>query len=153
MLYLFRTEIVTSTRVLELGSGIGFLGIVVAILQCLNQTTEEFRKSGSLYLTDINDEVLQRCHDNLNLPCSEYFTLVLRLSIHVKVLDLSSLHPSVQYIKLDWAHSVDPDLSSDMSTLIKERVNPEIVLGADVVWSAVPLFIGIQSLTDRLLDL
>ena len=133
MLYLFRTEIVTSTRVLELGSGIGFLGIVVAISQCLNQTTEEFRKSGSLCLTDINDEVLKRCHDNLNLPCSEYFTLVLRFSIHVKLLDLSSSHPGVQYIKLDWSHSVDPDLSSDISTIIKERVNPEIVLGADVV--------------------
>lgn len=153
ILYLFRTEIVTSTRVLELGSGVGFLGIVTAILQRLNQTMEEFRKSGSLYLTDINDEVLQRCHDNLNLPCSAYFTLILCFSIHVKSLDLSSSHPSVQYIKLDWSHSLDPDLSSDISTLIKERVSPEIVLGADVVWSSVPLFIDIQSLTERLLDL
>ena len=53
-------------RVLELGSGVGFLGIVVATLQLTSG-----HAGGSLCLTDVNDEVLKACTNNLNLPCSE----------------------------------------------------------------------------------
>jgi tRNA1(Val) A37 N6-methylase TrmN6 len=58
--------LVTSKHVLELGSGVGFLGIIVATLQQLSKT------SGSVWLTDLDDEVLSRCRDNLILPRSEY---------------------------------------------------------------------------------
>lgn len=75
------SESIISKRVLELGSGVGFLGIIVATLQQLSKTANPHTLSnvrlpdlspGSLWLSDLNDAVLNRCRDNLNLPCSEY---------------------------------------------------------------------------------
>lgn len=54
-------------RILELGSGIGFLGSVMASLQLLERPLDP----GTLWLSDINDSVLARCRDNTRLPCSE----------------------------------------------------------------------------------
>jgi hypothetical protein len=59
-------ELVVSKCVLELGSGVGFLGIIVASLQQIRCHDQP----GSLWLTDINDKVLERCRENLRLPCS-----------------------------------------------------------------------------------
>lgn len=59
-------ELVTSRSVLELGSGIGFLGIVTAFLQTQTPST-----SSKIFLTDVNTEVLARCSENLTLPCSK----------------------------------------------------------------------------------
>ena len=56
-------------RVLELGSGVGYLGLVVAAIQLDTPDTENLEHS--VWLTDVNDVVLSRCRDNLNLPCSE----------------------------------------------------------------------------------
>lgn len=58
---------ITSKRVLELGSGIGFLGSIVASLQMLHCP----QSPGNLWLTDINDEALARCKYNVQLPCSK----------------------------------------------------------------------------------
>jgi protein-lysine N-methyltransferase EEF2KMT len=75
------SESITSKRVLELGSGVGFLGIIVATLQQLELSSKTanarltISSPGSLWLTDLNDEVLSRCRDNLNLPCSEYLLI------------------------------------------------------------------------------
>lgn len=65
------TEIVAHKRVLELGSGVGFLGALIATLQ-IQQLAASSRDlhPGSLYLTDINDEVLTRCQNNIRLDCS-----------------------------------------------------------------------------------
>lgn len=52
-------------RVLELGSGAGFLGILVGQLQL------ETQSGGTLIMTDVNSEVLERCALNLDLDCSE----------------------------------------------------------------------------------
>lgn len=56
--------------VLELGCGVGFLGIVVATLH------QKFSESHSralpaVLLTDVNAGVLSRCRDNVRLRCSE----------------------------------------------------------------------------------
>ena len=68
----FLVELVTSKRVLELGSGVGFLAIIVASLQLLQVPSAKIASSGSsLWITDINDDVLARCCDNINLPCSK----------------------------------------------------------------------------------
>lgn len=68
----FLVELVTSKRVLELGSGVGFLAIIVASLQLLQVPSAKIASSGSsLWITDINDDVLARCRDNINLPCSK----------------------------------------------------------------------------------
>ena len=61
------------TKCLELGSGVGFLGTVVAKIQ--NVEKRNLRKQGSdvsLWLTDCNEEVLKRCKENVYLPCSEF---------------------------------------------------------------------------------
>lgn len=56
---------------LELGSGTGFIGILVASLQ-LHATIPPFdRKTPSIYLTDVNSTVLVRCQNNVRLPCSK----------------------------------------------------------------------------------
>ncbi len=68
-----------SQRVLELGCGTGFLGIIIAALQIqhLGSVSGEDNQPGSLYLTDNNDAVLSRCHDNSRLRCSKYCYLYL----------------------------------------------------------------------------
>jgi methylase of polypeptide subunit release factors len=67
--------LVVPKSILELGSGVGFLGIIVGTLQ-LEKVSGQ---SGSLWLTDVSDEVLQRCRENLSLPCSKlrFFVFVL----------------------------------------------------------------------------
>jgi len=66
------TECVEKKRVLELGSGTGFLGIIVASLQQLyHSQNEDNHGNGSLWLTDVNDEALIRCRDNAQLLCSK----------------------------------------------------------------------------------
>ena len=61
-------ERVRGKRVLELGSGVGYLGLVVAAIQldAPNQANPE----SPIWLTDVNNTVLSRCRDNLDLPCS-----------------------------------------------------------------------------------
>lgn len=64
-------DMTQSKRVLELGSGVGFLGIIVAALQIqCSAAVDEVDAPGFLYLTDINDDVLSRCQDNLRLASS-----------------------------------------------------------------------------------
>ena len=62
-------ERVLGKRVLELGSGVGYLGLVIAAIQ-LNGTPNQEGPESSIWLTDVNKIVLSRCRDNLNLPCS-----------------------------------------------------------------------------------
>jgi hypothetical protein len=69
------TEIIAHKRILELGCGAGFMGIVVATLQKLVAPQENH----ALWLSDINEEVLARCYNNVQLTCSMYF-LVCRYS-------------------------------------------------------------------------
>ena len=62
--------------VLELGSGVGFLGIVVATIQLAQSRTV-----GSMHLTDVNPDVLTRCAANLRLSCSMYLSLILTVFV------------------------------------------------------------------------
>lgn len=64
------SDTVRDRCVLELGSGVGFLGAVIA---CMHNESP----SGRLYLTDINAHVLERCQDNIRLRCSR---LICRLT-------------------------------------------------------------------------
>lgn len=59
-----------TSNVLELGSGTGFIGILVASLQ-LHAATPFDRKVPSVCLTDVNSTVLARCQNNARLPCSK----------------------------------------------------------------------------------
>ena len=64
-------EKLTNARVLELGSGAGFLGITIAQMQ-LDLAEKNETASYSLYLTDMSEQVLDRCRHNIELECSEF---------------------------------------------------------------------------------
>ena len=66
--YLFvNLALLANKSVLELGSGTGFLGLIVADIQVGHSGTTG---SSVLHLTDVNEDVLRRCHENMELPCS-----------------------------------------------------------------------------------
>lgn len=64
-------EEVCGHNVLELGSGTGFLGIIVALLQLEHR--DNVKGVGGLCLTDLDESVLQQCHRNVQLTQSESF--------------------------------------------------------------------------------
>ncbi|KAI6136247.1 putative methyltransferase-domain-containing protein [Pisolithus sp. B1] len=115
------TDLVTRRDVLELGSGTGFLGILIASLQLRFDLTSAVPTDGSqsanlptIYLTDVNPCVLDRCQHNTKLPCNR-----------------SSFHPNVEYRLLDWCDAVS---SRDSHASFLANTNAEIILGADVVF-------------------
>jgi methylase of polypeptide subunit release factors len=59
-------EHVQGKRVLELGSGSGFLGILIAQMQLRAACPS------AIWLTDINESVLDRCRANVALAPSEF---------------------------------------------------------------------------------
>ncbi|KAJ7606813.1 hypothetical protein FB45DRAFT_1068225 [Roridomyces roridus] len=109
-------SLVQGKRILELGSGIGFLGSVVASLQLLDGDSIP-AGHGTLYLSDINDSVISRCRDNIQLPCNS-----------------SSTHPSVKFCFLDWSAALDPDGIVPLTSLLHEELDAELMLGADIVF-------------------
>ncbi|KAJ7146268.1 hypothetical protein C8R44DRAFT_757025 [Mycena epipterygia] len=102
-------------RILELGSGIGFLGSVVASLQLLERPLDPIAP-GTLWLSDINDSVLARCRDNIRLPCN-----------------LSSSHPDVRCCFLDWSAALAPDGIAPLTSLLNDEIDADLILGADIV--------------------
>ncbi|KAJ3830332.1 putative methyltransferase-domain-containing protein [Lentinula raphanica] len=104
-------SVVEGKRVLELGSGIGYLGIIVASLQRL-----AFKDSSSLWLTDVNDSVLSQCRQSIQLPCN-----------------ISSTHKSVEFRTLDWEDVSRPNVGI-LKTLLRDEIKPDIILGADIVF-------------------
>lgn len=61
------TGLVRGKSILEFGSGVGLLGLIIAALQ-----SSDTQDIGRIKLTDVNALVLQRCEDNLALACSKY---------------------------------------------------------------------------------
>ncbi|EKM61411.1 uncharacterized protein PHACADRAFT_168858 [Phanerochaete carnosa HHB-10118-sp] len=103
--------LVRGKRLLELGSGAGLLGIIAANIQLMESLACE-----SIYLTDVNPEVLARCAENLSLPCNK-----------------SSSHPSIKTVHLDWTDSLDPIGIASVHDLLEEA-SPDVILGADIVY-------------------
>lgn len=64
--------------VLELGSGTGFLGLIVADIQV---SSGGVTRQPALYLTDVNEDVLRRCHENTQLPCSKLSACVVEAQL------------------------------------------------------------------------
>lgn len=113
------SEIVRKKRVLELGCGSGFLGIVMASLQLqdeLSGPSAGVDMQTAMWLTDINGAVLKRCQDNVKLPCNA-----------------SSHHPYVRCQTLDWLDSRDPGGASPLNSLLCE-IGADVVVGADIVY-------------------
>ncbi|KAJ7597351.1 putative methyltransferase-domain-containing protein [Mycena floridula] len=102
-------DVIQRKPIMELGAGIGFLGIIVASLQKLADGCS------SIWITDLNDDVLARCRSNLLLPCN-----------------LSSSHPDLHFRTLDWSSALDRE-NVGLSALLDE-IKPEVILGADLVY-------------------
>ncbi|KAK2459991.1 hypothetical protein APHAL10511_007997 [Amanita phalloides] len=116
-------EFVQGKRILELGSGIGFLGTIVATIQLQNPVP-----GSSLYLTDVDEQVLSRCQSNVALPCNA-----------------SNLHPCIHFRALDWAMSMDnPAICQGFLA----ESDADVILGADIVFdpTLIPALIGMLRL-------
>lgn len=132
-------DMVAFKRVLELGCGVGFLGILVATLQTQQLTASNKDKhQGSLYLTDVHDDVLARCQDNIRLQCSKYHHGSVGLSLP-RTKDSSSIHPDIHVQSLDWFASLDNSQRNVLASLLRDEIRPDVVLGADVVRSPYPV--------------
>ncbi|KAI9460476.1 hypothetical protein BJY52DRAFT_1168427, partial [Lactarius psammicola] len=99
--------------VLELGSGTGFLGLIVADIQICHGGMPG---SSVLYLTDINEDVLRRCHENMQLPCNA-----------------SSRHGNLFVKSLDWFDALAEDRVRDLVAFM-DNVGPDLILGADILY-------------------
>ncbi|KAH7886195.1 putative methyltransferase-domain-containing protein [Phlebopus sp. FC_14] len=112
-------EYVSHKTVLELGSGTGLIGILVASMQLrahsFHSTTNAMQhERRRVFLTDVNSSVLARCRHNIHLSCNR-----------------SSLHPGIEYWSLDWFDSLT--CRESLSSLFCEA-NADIILGADIVF-------------------
>ncbi|KAJ7110321.1 hypothetical protein C8R43DRAFT_1139336 [Mycena crocata] len=116
---IFNPDLVYGKRILELGSGIGFLGSIVASLQLLEHQgrAPDATMPGTVWMSDINDTVLSRCRDNVQLPCN-----------------LSSAHPDVKCCFLDWSAALDPEDAIPLTSLLNDELDPDLILGADIVF-------------------
>ncbi|KAJ7492140.1 hypothetical protein FB451DRAFT_518234 [Mycena latifolia] len=114
-------------RILELGAGSGFLGSVVAALQLLGPAPP-----GTLWMSDINDAVLSRCRDNVLLPCNS-----------------SSAHPDARCCFLDWSAALDADGIAPLTSLLNDEIDPDLILGADIVFDPdlIPALVAVLRLS------
>jgi hypothetical protein len=47
--------------------------------------------------------------------------------------DRSSYHPSVNYHLLDWSAVLDPVTFSPLMRLLRDQINADLIVGADIV--------------------
>ncbi|ELU38773.1 putative methyltransferase domain-containing protein [Rhizoctonia solani AG-1 IA] len=106
-------------RVLELGSGVGLLGLLVATLQQLSRPTV-VEQSSCIYMTDVDDDVLARCGLNVR-------------DVNQSSKDMLADNPNVHVRALDWEDSVNPNREPFVLSLLEE-IDADVVLAADVVY-------------------
>ncbi|SJL06097.1 uncharacterized protein ARMOST_09433 [Armillaria ostoyae] len=125
---------VRDARVLELGSGIGFLGMIVGSVQMLAGSPTDIPQGGTprpmLHLTDVDSEVIARCISNIKLPCSK-----------------SHHRDNIRVSMLDWSDALRPDISAFKARL-QQEINADLIIGADIVFdpSLIPALMATLSL-------
>ena len=62
-----------------------------------------------------------------------YVNPLFELASSLTCKDVSSSHPDLNYLKLDWSASIDLESSSMFMALIYQEIVPDIILGADIV--------------------
>ncbi|KAK0233548.1 hypothetical protein IW262DRAFT_89074 [Armillaria fumosa] len=131
---------VRDARVLELGSGIGFLGMIVGSVQMLAGSPADLPRGGTLrpilHLTDVDSEVIARCISNIKLPCSKCVLLPLVAPLTKTSLDMtaSSHHRhNIRVSILDWSDALRPDISA-IKARIQQEINADVIIGADIVF-------------------
>ncbi|KAK0456140.1 hypothetical protein EV421DRAFT_32759 [Armillaria borealis] len=128
---------VRDARVLELGSGIGFLGMIVGSVQILAGLPTDIQQGSTprpmLHLTDVDSEVIARCISNIKLPCN---------------MTASSHHrDNIRVSMLDWSDALRPDISAFKARL-QQEINADLIIGADIVFdpSLIPALMATLSL-------
>jgi len=96
-----------------LGSGTGFLGLIIADIQVGYGGTTG---SSVLHLTDVNEDVLRRCNENMQLSCNA-----------------SSRHGNLFVKSLDWFDALAGDRVPDLLAFM-DNVGPDLILGADILY-------------------
>ncbi|KAL5495056.1 hypothetical protein ACEPAI_518 [Sanghuangporus weigelae] len=126
-----RKGVLKSSRILELGSGIGFLGIILAQLQLENienssHINSESRAQPCICLTDLDEQVLRRCENNVKLPCNN-----------------AMAHPELRITSLDWTDALDESRRNNLVSFFEE-IKPDLILGADLVYdvSIIPALVA-----------
>jgi hypothetical protein len=91
-----------------------------------------------IWLTDVEDTVLATCRDNVDLPCSAF--IVLSLASFVNFCpDTSSTHGGVKTQQLDWYAALDENRRPEMVSLLHRTLDPDVIIGADIVRTSVEL--------------
>ncbi|KAI0257246.1 hypothetical protein BJV78DRAFT_1272308 [Lactifluus subvellereus] len=112
--YLIRNPtLLVNKSVLELGSGTGFLGLIAADIQV---SSGRMTERDALYLTDVNGDVLRRCHENTQLSCN-----------------VSRQHGHLTIKSLDWFDAVAEDHAPNIRSFL-DGIKPDLVLGADILY-------------------
>ncbi|KDQ09453.1 hypothetical protein BOTBODRAFT_179004 [Botryobasidium botryosum FD-172 SS1] len=154
-------EIVRSKRVLELGSGVGFLGILIAGIQqsalgdndgTLSSGSDMREGVPSLCLTGVNTSVLARCHENIRHSCSKLknstcIPEALLLNNPYPQMcprflakkDGVASHPSLHIRSLDWTDAIEDHVDSTRRDALLgffHEIDPDVILGADLVYDS-----------------
>ncbi|KAK0246172.1 hypothetical protein EDD85DRAFT_1017152 [Armillaria nabsnona] len=145
---------VRDARVLELGSGIGFLGMIVGSVQMLARLPTDIPQGSTprpmLHLTDVDSEVIARCISNIKLPCSKCVSLPPVAILTKKSSDMtanSHHHDNIRVSKLDWLDALRPDISV-FKARIQQEIDADLIIGADIVFdpSLIPALMATLSL-------
>ncbi|GJJ09916.1 hypothetical protein Clacol_004140 [Clathrus columnatus] len=110
------THSVEHRNVLELGSGAGFLGLIIAQLQLNYQNAQPKDTLTSLMLSDGNSEVLNRCHQNFLLSCNNMCK-----------------HHMLYFTLLEWSDALDQAIMDNRFSKLNQTLqNADVVIGADL---------------------
>ncbi|GLB43496.1 putative lysine methyltransferase [Lyophyllum shimeji] len=128
------SDVLVNKRILELGSGVGFLGIIIARLQQLSSKSPD-APLPTLWLTDVNETVLSRCQDNVRMSCNR-----------------SSSSSNINYRLIDWTDSQHFERVVPLRSLIQHEINADLILGADIIFdpSLIPALTGVLHLALQL---
>ncbi|KAG5732137.1 Protein FAM86B1 [Termitomyces sp. T112] len=106
-------DLIRGKRILELGAGIGFLGTILVRLQ---QVFSIETPDHAIWLTDVNENVLKRCQENLQMPCNMTST------------------SDINYRFLDWSHALDNDRIAPLKSLLTDEIDASLIVGADIIF-------------------
>lgn len=116
-------------KAIELGSGIGFLGLFTAALQKASGIEDS-----TVVLTDFDELVLEKLEENVRQSQSPSRSLLCAATANSPSLCILDDISDVAVKRLDWMDALE-----DPATLEQEvaAIDPDIILAADVVrpWS------------------
>ncbi|XP_063821906.1 protein-lysine N-methyltransferase EEF2KMT isoform X2 [Ostrinia nubilalis] len=121
-------EIIKEKKILELGSGVGFTGIVIG----------KFCQPESILLTDCHEDVLKTIEENVSIN----FPMLKRHQMPESVLFKGTADVSLGIMNLDWNHIDD----------VPSELCPDIIIGSDIIYDPAiikPLCNVIKALCDK----